>query len=177
MSNRKDIVVTAYGHDKNIDTISVSLFEFSENDYRNSQKSDAEKYCDAINSLELKCDSWVFAKIFSENKQYSPDVFLPVNFSDVILKLDNRAIQKILREVDFQELVKSLKDQDELVKEKIFASMSKRASRMLKEDMEVMGPIRMGDVREAQEKILSITRYLDEIGEIVIPHYKGETII
>jgi flagellar motor switch protein FliG len=172
----KSIVVTAYGHDKTIDTISVSLFEASENDYHNSRELDAETYCDKINSLELKGNSWVFAKILSENKQYSPDVFLPLDFSDVLMRLDNRAVQKILREIDSQELAKSLKGQDEAVKEKIFAGMSKRASNMLKEDMEVIGPLRMADVRDAQEKFLSIIRRLNEAGEIAIPH-KGETIL
>jgi flagellar motor switch protein FliG len=86
------------------------------------------------------------------------------------------AVQKVLREIDSQELGKSLKDQDEAVKEKIFTNMSKRASQMLKEDMECIGPVGTIDVKETQEKILSIIRHLESIGEIVIPQYKGEIV-
>jgi flagellar motor switch protein FliG len=175
MGNRRSLVVTAYGHSKTIDKIAVSSFEISEGNYYSNHESDAKTYCDTINSLELKGDSWVSAKILSENTQYSLDIFFSLKFSDIITKLDNMAIQKILREIDFQELAKSLKDQDEIVKEKIFTNMSKRASLMLKENMEFMGPTRITDVKESQKKIVSIILHLDQTGEIIIPNYKGET--
>jgi flagellar motor switch protein FliG len=91
------------------------------------------------------------------------------------MKLDNEAIRKVLKEVNAQELAKCLKDQDETVKEKIFTNMSKRASQMLKEDMEYMGPIRIKDIKESQEKILSIIHRLEQSGEIIVSCYKGET--
>jgi flagellar motor switch protein FliG len=91
------------------------------------------------------------------------------------MRLDNLAVQRVLREVDSYELIKSLKDQNETVMEKIFANMSKRASRMLKDDMEVMKPIMINDIKESQEKILMIIQYLEEVGEIIIPYCKGET--
>jgi flagellar motor switch protein FliG len=137
---------------------------------------DAETYCNVINSLELKDDSWAFAKILDENSQYPLGLFLPLKFSDVIIQLDNMAVQKVLKETYSGELVKALKGQDEAVKEKIFTNMSKRASQMLKEDMECMGPVEIIDVKKAQEKILSIIRHLESVGEIVIPQYKGEII-
>jgi flagellar motor switch protein FliG len=167
MSNRRTIVVTAYGHNKTIDKIAVSLFEGSGNDYSN-EASGAETYCDTINSFELKDDLWVCAKIVSENMQYELDAFRPFKFSDIILRLDNRSIQKVLRNVYSQELAKALKDQDEEVKERIFTNMSKRACAMLKEDMKYMGPVRLKDAGESQEKILSIIRYLVSCGEIII---------
>jgi flagellar motor switch protein FliG len=175
MSDRKGVVITTYGHNRTIDKIAVSLFEDAETGYRN-QASDAKNYCDTINALELSGDSWVFAKILSENTQYSLDGLIPLRFSDVIVKLDGKDIQKILREVDNHELTLALKDQDEMVKEKIFTNMSKRAAQMIKEDMEFCGPIRIADVKDCQEKILNIIRRLAEHGEIVIP-YEGETII
>jgi hypothetical protein len=168
MDNRKEIVVTAYGHGKTIDRIAVSLFEISKNSYPYDERSDAKTYCNAINSLELKDDFWVCAKTLSENTQCPLGVFLPLEFSDTIMKLDNMAAQKVLREIDSQELVKSLKDQDEAVKEKIFTNMSKRASLMLKEDMEYMGPVRIADIKEAQARILSIICHLESTGKIVI---------
>jgi hypothetical protein len=174
MSNRKRIVVTVYGHNKTIDKIAVNLFESPENIYYNNKESNAGTYCDTINSLELKGDSWVFAKLLYENILYAPDALFPLKFSDVILKLDNRDLQKALREINSQDIVKALKGQDESVKEKIFANISKRASRMLIEDMEYVGPVRLQDIKESQKKILDIIISLNDFGAIDIPYYKGE---
>jgi flagellar motor switch protein FliG len=88
-------------------------------------------------------------------------------FEDIVL-LDDRAIQKVLREVDTTELAKALKAVDSEVQDKIFRNMSKRAATLLKEDMDYMGPIRLKDVEESQQKIVSIIRKLEEQGEIVV---------
>lgn len=88
-------------------------------------------------------------------------------FEDIVL-IDDRYIQRILREVDMQDLAKALKGVEPEVQEKIFKNMSKRAAQMLKEDMEYMGPIRLKDVEEAQQKIVGIIRKLEEKGEVVI---------
>jgi flagellar motor switch protein FliG len=170
----KNIVITAYGHDKIIDKIAASSFDCSDHPDGYRDDSNAETYRDTINSLELSGDSWVFAKIVSENIQYSLDVFLPFKF-DMFLKLDDRAIQKILREADSRDIAIALKDGNENIQERIFSNMSKRAARMIKEDMEYMGPVRLKDVRKSQEKIINIIRRLEEFGEIVILYSKGET--
>jgi len=88
-------------------------------------------------------------------------------FEDIVM-LDDKAIQKVMREVDSQELAKALKSVDSEVQDKIFKNMSKRAASMLKEDMEYMGPVRLKDVEEAQQKIVSIIRHLEDTGEIVV---------
>jgi flagellar motor switch protein FliG len=174
MSNRKSIIVTAYGHNNAIDKIAVCSLGSSENGHYDNG-ADATIYCNTINSLELKGDAWVFAKIISENTQYSLEYFFPLKFSDVIIKLDDKAIQKVLREMDSRSLVASLKDQNEIVQEKIFSNMTERASGMLKEDMEYMEPISIKYVTESQEKIINIILDLERCGEIIIPEYKGET--
>jgi flagellar motor switch protein FliG len=158
MDNRRTIVVTAYGHSKTIDKIAVSLFEISGHFYRDSQSYDAEIYCNTINTLELEGDSWIFAKTLSENTQYEMEVLLPLKFSDVIMKLDNLTVQEVSREFDFKEIAISLKDQDEEVKDKIFANMSKRASKTLKEEISYIGPVNMMDVKESQKKFIDIVR-------------------
>jgi flagellar motor switch protein FliG len=103
------------------------------------------------------------------------DEFFPFKF-DFLLKLDDRAIQKILREVDDEVLLPALRCANESVQKKIFNNMSKRAAQMLKEDMEYMGPVRLRDVIEAQKKILNLIRYLEYTGEIVIQYSKGEIV-
>jgi flagellar motor switch protein FliG len=73
-----------------------------------------------------------------------------------------------MREVDSQELAKALKSVDSQVQDKIVKNIAKRAAGMLKEDMEYMGPVRLKDVEEAQQKIVSIIRHLEDTGEIVV---------
>lgn len=88
-------------------------------------------------------------------------------FEDIVL-LDDKSIQKILREVDTGELAKALRGVEAEVQDKIFRNMSKRASALLKEEMEYMGPVRLKDVEETQQKIVSIIRKLEDQGEIVV---------
>ena len=88
-------------------------------------------------------------------------------FSDIIY-LDDRAIQKCLREIDNATLAKALKGGEYTVVNKITRNMSKRAATLLLEDMEFMGPVRKKDVYEAQEEFIRIVKKLEEKGEIVV---------
>ncbi|MDR3277096.1 MAG: flagellar motor switch protein FliG [Treponema sp.] len=88
-------------------------------------------------------------------------------FEDIVL-LSDKDIQRIMREVDQQDLSKALKNMDTEVQDKIFHNMSKRAAAMLKEDMDYSGPMRLKDVEESQQKIVSIIRHLEDNGEVVI---------
>ena len=89
------------------------------------------------------------------------------DFEDIVM-LDDRAIQKVLRDTDQQELAKALKGANEETAEKIYRNMSKRAAGMLQEDMEFMGPVRKCDVLEARDKICKLIRRLEDNGDIVI---------
>ena len=97
-------------------------------------------------------------------------------FEDIVM-LDDRSIQKVLREVNSEELAKALKIVDTEVQDKIFRNMSKRAASMLKEEMEYMGPTRLKDVEEAQQKIVSIIRHLEDNGDIVIARSDEDEMI
>lgn len=100
-------------------------------------------------------------------KQLNECIF---NFEDLVM-LDNRAIQKILRDTDAIELSKALKGASTEVQDKIFRNMSNRAATMLKEDMEFMGPVREIDVKAAQSNIVKIVFRLEEMGDIVIARF------
>ncbi len=97
-------------------------------------------------------------------------------FEDIVL-LDDRSIQKVLREVDTQDLAKALKGVDAEVQEKIFRNMSKRAASLLREDMDFMGPIRLRDVEESQQKIVNIIRKLEEAGDIIVARAGEEELV
>jgi len=161
----KNIVITTYGHDRIIDKISVSLF-----DCLNDEDQNIENYCTTINNLKLKDNNWVFAKFISQNTPYFFHTFIPLQFDDIVQKLDNRTLQKIIREIDVNVLAKALKNENEIIQSIIFKGMTKRASTMLKEDMEYMGPIGQKDSEQAKNKILFIIRHLLECGEILSPY-------
>ena len=97
-------------------------------------------------------------------------------FEDILL-LDDRAIQRVLRDVDNNDLALALKGTNEQVQNAIFNNLSKRLATMIKEDMEFMGPVRMKDVEEAQQKIVNVIRKLEDSAEIVISRGGGDEII
>ncbi len=97
-------------------------------------------------------------------------------FEDIVL-LDDRAIQRVLREVDNQELAKALKSVDAEVQEKILKNMSRRAASLLREDMDFMGPIRLKDVEDCQQKIVNIIRKLEDAGEIIVARGGEEDLV
>ncbi len=97
-------------------------------------------------------------------------------FEDILL-LDDRAIQRVLRDVENNDLALALKSSNEQVQNTIFNNLSKRLAAMIKEDMEYMGPVRMKDVEEAQQKIVNVIRKLEDAGEIVISRGGGDEIV
>lgn len=105
-------------------------------------------------------------------EKLSSETFTELNkrifmFEDIVL-LDDRSIQKVLREVDQDELAKALKGADSEVCDKIYRNMSKRAATMLEEEIEYLGHIGIGKINEAKQKIVSVIRRLEESGEVVI---------
>jgi len=107
------------------------------------------------------------------SEQIEDLMFVFNNLADV----DDRGIQALLREVSSDVLVVSLKGADERVKDKIFKNMSKRASELLRDDLEAKGPVRVSDVETAQKEILTIARRMAEAGEIVLGGKGAEEMI
>lgn len=97
-------------------------------------------------------------------------------FEDIV-NLDNRSIQRIIREVENADLQLALKVASEEVRDAIFRNMSKRMAETFKEEMEFMGPVRLRDVEEAQTRIVATIRRLEEAGEIIIARGGGDDII
>jgi flagellar motor switch protein FliG len=94
-------------------------------------------------------------------------------FEDILL-VNDKGIQSVLKEVDNDELSLALKTASEELKQKIFKNMSERASQLIAEDMQYMGPVRVSDVESAQQKIVDIVRRLEDAGEIIIAGRGGE---
>lgn len=94
-------------------------------------------------------------------------------FEDILL-VNDKGIQSVLKEIDNEELALALKTASEELKEKIFKNMSERASQLIQEDMQYMGPVRVSDVEMAQQKIVDVVRRLEDSGEIIIAGRGGE---
>jgi len=96
-------------------------------------------------------------------------------FEDIIMLPDN-FIQRVLREVNSKDLAMAMRGAGEDVNTRIYKNLSKRAAEMLKEEIEFMGPVRLREVEQAQQKIVNILRKLDESGEIIISR-GGEDVL
>ena len=94
-------------------------------------------------------------------------------FEDVNM-VDDKGIQAVLKEVENEELSLALKTASEELREKIFKNMSSRAAEMIQEDMEFMGPVRVADVEQAQQRVVDIVRRLEDSGEIIISGRGGD---
>ncbi len=142
------------------------LSTLSSEDY--TQAGGVESIVEILNLVDRSSEKMIIEALEDEDPELAEEIKKRMFVFEDIVMLDDRAIQKVMREVDSQELAKALKSVDTEVQDKIFRNMSKRAAGMLKEDMEYMGPIRLKDVEEAQQKIVSIIRHLEDTGEIVV---------
>ena len=127
-----------------------------------------ESIVEILNLVDRSSEKAIIESLEEEDPDLAEEIKKRMFVFEDIVMLDDRAIQKVMREVDMQELAKALKSVDTEVQDKIFRNMSKRAASMLREDMEFMGPVRLKDVEEGQQKIVSIIRRLEDSGEIVI---------
>ncbi|PIQ97928.1 MAG: flagellar motor switch protein FliG [Nitrospinae bacterium CG11_big_fil_rev_8_21_14_0_20_56_8] len=100
---------------------------------------------------------------------------LRFTFED-ILKIDDQGVQLVMKEVNQEDLLISLKTASDQLKEKLFANMSERAAMMLKEDLESLGPTKISEVEKSQQKVIAICKKLEEEGKIVIGG-GGETLV
>lgn len=135
----------------------------------------------AVASILNNLDSTTEGAIMGELEGMNPDLAAQIQklmfvFSDII-NIDDRGIQMILKEVGNEDLVLALKTAEDALKNKILKNMSERASQMLVEDMETMGPVKLTDVEKAQQAILKITRRLEQEGKLVIGGKGGEELV
>ena len=132
---------------------------------------------DILNLVDRSTEKIIIESLEEDDPELAEEIKKRMFVFEDIVMLDDRAIQKVMREVDTNELAKALKAVDPDVQDKIYRNMSKRAAALLKEDMEFMGPTRRKDVEEAQQKIVSIIRKLEEQGEVVIARSGEEDVL
>ena len=132
---------------------------------------------DILNTVDRGTEKHIMETLEIEEPELADEIRKKMFVFEDILLLDDRSIQRVLRDVDNNDLAVSLKSSNEEVKNDIFNNLSKRLASMIQEDMEFMGPVRMKDVEEAQQKIVNIIRKLEDSGEIVISRGGGDEVV
>jgi flagellar motor switch protein FliG len=121
-----------------------------------------------LNKVGVVQAKFLMTSIEQRDPQVAAEVKRLMFMFEDILYIDDRSVQRILREVDKKDLTLALKIADDKLKQKIYSNMSERATEMIKEELQFMGPVRLRDVEAAQTRIVDVIRQLEENEEIVI---------
>ncbi|MEK9679214.1 MAG: flagellar motor switch protein FliG [Rhodospirillaceae bacterium] len=152
-----------------LDGVEKTLRSEFMSDLAQTQRQDAhEQMADIFNSLDRSTEDRFMSALEERNQESAERIKgLMFTFED-LMRLDPAAIQVLLRQVDKDQLAMALKGGSEDIRDLIFKNMSERAAKMMKEDMEAMGPVRIKEVGEAQAGIVNAAKTLADSGEIVI---------
>lgn len=156
-------------------TLEKRLSAFAVDDYTSAGGIDAA--VDILNMVDRTTEKTIIDSLEEEEPELAEEIRKRMFVFEDIITLDDRSIQKVLREVDSKDLAMALKTASEDVASRIYKNMSKRAAEMLKEDMDYMGPVRLRDIEETQQKIVAVIRRLEETGEIVIARGGEDEVI
>lgn len=132
---------------------------------------------DILNTVDRGTEKNIMETLELQDIELAEEIKKRMFVFEDIITLDNRSIQRVIREVENGDWALALKSSSEEVSKAVFSNMSKRLAEMIKEDMEFMGPVRLRDVEEAQQKIVNVIRKLEDAGEIVISRGGGDEII
>jgi len=132
---------------------------------------------DILNTVDRGTEKHIMETLEIEEPELADEIRRKMFVFEDIVTLDNKSIQRVLRDVDNNDLSVALKNCNEEVQNVIFSNLSKRLAAMIKEDMEFMGPVRLKDVEEAQQKIVNVIRKLEDSGEIIISRGGGDEIV
>ena len=130
-----------------------------------------------LNNLEQKTESAILEKIESEREELADEIRQSMFVFGDLIGLDDRSIRALLKEVSNDELILALRTAAEELVEKIFSNVSARAAEMMREDMEVMGPVKLREVEQAQLNIIKTARRLEEEGKIMLAGKGGDDVL
>lgn len=136
-----------------------------------------EAVAEIMNQLDTNTENNIFSSLEEMDADLAEQIREKMFVFEDIIDIDNRGIQAILKEITNEDLILALKTASEPLKEKILSNMSSRASEMLMEDMEAMGPVKLSDVESAQQSIVRVVRKLEAAGKIVIGGKGGGDVL
>ena len=161
---------------KELNTILEKQFSGNSNTSRTTMGG-VKRAADIMNFLDSSIEGPLLDAIRELDQDLSGKIEDLMFVFDNLADVDDRGIQSLMREVSSDVLVLALNGADEAIKEKIFKNMSKRASELLRDDLEAKGPVRISEVESAQKEILTIARRMAEAGEIVVGGKGGEEMV
>ncbi len=132
---------------------------------------------DILNAVDRGTEKHIMEVLDSKDAELSEEIRRRMFVFEDIIILDNRSVQRVIREIENSQWAIALKSASEEVKELIFTNMSKRLVDMIKEDMEFMGPVRIRDIEDAQQSIVNVIRKLEEEGEIITPRGGDDLVV
>jgi flagellar motor switch protein FliG len=130
-----------------------------------------------LNKIDMDSEEKILSSIEEQDEQMAEEVRRRMFIFEDLLKVDDRGFREILKHVDRQELTVALRTASEELKQKIFSNLSERAAAMLTEDIEIMGPVRISHVEQAQQKILRIARQLENEGKLILGKDTEDTLV
>jgi len=133
-----------------------------------------QRAAEVLNKVDRSVERRVMDALEMAEPDLAQEIRKQMFVFDDLSSLDDRAIQRILKEVEVKDVALALKAASDEVREKIFGNLSNRAASMIQEEIDVMGPVRLRDVQQAQQIIASIATTLEAEGEIVISGRGGE---
>ncbi|MDG5788192.1 flagellar motor switch protein FliG [Evansella sp. AB-P1] len=142
-----------------------------------TQAGGIESVVEVLNSVDRSTERTILDALEIQDPELAEEIKKRMFVFEDIVTLDNRSIQRVIRDVENEDLQLALKVSSDDVKEIVFNNMSQRMAETFQEEMEFMGPVRLRDVEEAQTRIVAVIRRLEESGEIVIARGGGDDII
>lgn len=130
-----------------------------------------------LNAVERSIEEEVMSEIEEESAQLAEEIRQLMFVFEDILQLDDRAVREVLKEISNEDLTLALKTASEELKEKFFSNLSERAANMIREDLEIMGPVKLSEVEAAQQNIVKVVRRLEAEGRIVIGGKGGGDVL
>jgi len=127
-----------------------------------------ETLANILNNVDGKTEETILSHIEKQDSVLSEKIRKKMFVFEDLLEIEDKDFRAILRNVDNQILIKALKASSEDMKAKVFSNLSERASEMLQEDMEVVGPVKLSEVEESQQAILKVAKMLEKEGKLVI---------
>ncbi|MDD6133818.1 MAG: flagellar motor switch protein FliG [Selenomonadaceae bacterium] len=132
---------------------------------------------EVLNRVDRTTEKSIIETLEVDNPELAEEIKRLMFVFEDIVQLDDRSLQMVLREVDTKDLSLALKATPQEVADKVYKNMSKRAADMLREEIEFMGPVKIRDVEEAQQKVVNVIRTLEDKGEIVVSRGQGDEMI
>ncbi|HLR10746.1 MAG TPA: flagellar motor switch protein FliG [Sporosarcina sp.] len=142
-----------------------------------SETGGVEAVVDVLNGVDRSTEKTILAALEEQDPALTEEIKKRMFVFEDIVTLDNRSIQRVIRECANEDLILSLKVSSEEVQNILYQNMSQRMAESFKEEIEIMGPVRLRDVEEAQTRIVGIIRNLEDAGEIIIARGGGDDVI